>query len=89
MPFPENYLQVLLSPHGYPGNALSSFDDRRGKIHEKHSGITFNSMANLVPQIVALYQPNKDKVTIVASMILSLSCKPANIVSLFHINFII
>jgi hypothetical protein len=83
MPFIENHMQVLLTPFGSPGNALSLFSDRRQKIHEKHSGIKFNSMVNLVAQIVALYQPKKDKVTIVASMMLSLSCKPANIISLF------
>ncbi len=44
-------------------------------------------MAKLVAQIVALYQPKKDEVTIVDSMMLSLSCKPANIVSIFQINF--
>ena len=87
MPFTVNHMQVLLTPFGSPGNALSSFADRRQKIHEKHSGIKFNSTANLVAQIVTLYQPNKDKVTIVASMMLSLSCKPANIVSIFQINF--
>jgi len=43
-------------------------------------------MANLVSQIVAVYQPKKDKVTLVASMMLSLTCKPANMVSLFVIN---
>ena len=83
MPFTVNHMQVLLTPFGSPGNALSSFADRRQKIHEKHSGIKFNYTANLVAQF-ALYQPNKDKVTIVASMMLSLSCKPSNIVSIFQ-----
>ena len=28
MPFIENHMQVLLTPFGSPGNALSSFSDR-------------------------------------------------------------
>ena len=87
MPFTENHMQVLLTPFGSPGNAFalpSSFADRRHKINEKHSGIKFNSMANLVAQIVALYQPKKDKVIIVASMMLSLvmqTCKHCKYIS--------
>ena len=43
-------------------------------------------MPKLVAQIVAMYRPNKDKVTIVATLMLSITCKPANLVRVFVIE---
>ena len=82
-----NYLKVVLTPFGSPGNAVSFVADRRGKIHDKHTVVKFHSIYNLLAQFVAWHQPKKDKITIVASMMVSLSCKPANIVSIFLISF--
>jgi hypothetical protein len=42
---------------------MSLLSVRRGKITDKETGVKFQSMANLVSQIVAFYQPKQDKVT--------------------------
>ena len=69
------HLKVVLSPFGSPGNVMSMLSVRRRKITGKETDVKFQAMANLVSQIVAVYRPKKDKVTLVASMMLSLTCK--------------
>ena len=70
------HLKVVLSPFGSPGNVMSLLSVRRRKITDKETDVKFQAiMANLVSQIVAVYRPKKDKVTLVASMMLSLTCK--------------
>jgi hypothetical protein len=69
------HLKVVLSPFGSPGNVMSLLSVRRRKITDKKTDVKFQAMANLVSQIVAVYRPKKDKVTLVASMMLSLTCK--------------
>ena len=83
----KTHLKLFLSPFGSPGNFMSLLSVRRGEITDKATGVKFQSMANLVSQIVAVYQPKKDKLTLVACVMLSLTCKPANIVSLLIMNF--
>jgi hypothetical protein len=86
MPFVDSHLKIMLSPFGSPANALSLLSVRTQKLTDKETGVKFHAMANLVSQIISLYQPNKDKVTVVASMMLSITCKPANLVILFINN---
>ena len=69
------HLKVVLSPFGSPGNVMSLLSVGRRKITDKKTDVKFQAMANLVSQIVAVYRPKKDKVTLVASMMLSLTCK--------------
>lgn len=69
------HLKVVLSPFGSPENVMSLLSVRRRKITDKETDVKFQAMANLVSQIVAVYRPKKDKVTLVASMMLSLTCK--------------
>ena len=66
---------------------LTTLAVRRRKLYEKDDGIICQSMANMVTQLIGLYKPNKDKVTFVASMVLSISCKPANLVYIIIIFF--
>ena len=53
---------------------------------ERRNILQRNTSAHLVAQIVAHYQPNKDTVTLVASMMLAVTCKPVNLVSVFKIK---
>lgn len=81
-------MKVILTPCVSMANAMSTLAVRRRKLYEKDGGIQCQSMANMVTQLIGLYKPNKDKVTFVASMILSISCKPANLVYLYIIIII-
>ncbi len=83
LPCVETHLKVILTPCGAIANALSTLAVRRGKIVDRETGIKFQSMANLILQLVGLYRPKKDKVTLVASMMLSISSKPANLVYIY------
>ncbi len=71
-----------MPPIGTVGSGLASYRDMSGELNDE-KGSQYSPICDLPYMLTAVIRNHYDKVTIVASTISSITCKPSNLVKNF------
>jgi hypothetical protein len=71
-----------MPPIGTVGSGLASYRDMSGELNDEKA-TKYSPICDLLYMLTAVIRNHYDKVTIVASTISSITCKPSNLVTIF------
>ncbi len=79
LPNSVGHVKVVMPPIGSVGNGLASYRDLKQTLSDKN-GTQYSPLSDVIYIVNSVIRNNLDKVTILASKMSSITCKPANLV---------
>ncbi|EFX75333.1 hypothetical protein DAPPUDRAFT_323463 [Daphnia pulex] len=79
MPNSVGYVKCVMPPIGSIGNGLASYRDMIGTLTDQ-KGTQYSPLSDVIYIVHSVIRNNFDKITIVASKMSSITCKPANLI---------
>ena len=79
MPYSVGHVKFVMPPIASIGSGLASYRDMTGTLTDQN-GTQYSALSDIIYMVNAVIRNNFDKITIVASKMSSITCKPANLV---------
>jgi hypothetical protein len=80
MPYLRTHVQFIMPPIGSVGSGLASYRDMYCTLKDERENI-YSPISSIMYMLTEVIRNEHDKVTLVASKMSSISCKPSNLVT--------